>query len=187
MKSCQQAQGLSIYQHGIDVANRYRDLYELLTQDKSQLSWNISDDSLAQLREICKQALSPKDARAYHIFHDCGKPYCRTVDESGRQHFPDHARHSAEIYRQIFHPASWESADERSAQLIELDMACHTLKGEEAEEFAKHELAPTLILTAWGELHANAEKLFGGFETDSFKIKRKQLSKITTKIYKVLS
>jgi hypothetical protein len=37
--------------------------------------------------------------------------------------------------------------------------------------YAKH-----LYATAWSELFANAE-LFGGFESDSFKIKRKKLIK----------
>lgn len=63
---------------------------------------------------------------------------------------------------------------------------CHTLRGEEADAFASDPDAPTLIITAWAELHANAEALFGGFDTDSFKIKAKQLRKITAKIHKVL-
>jgi hypothetical protein len=177
MKTCEQAENWTIYQHGMDVANRYRDLHDILTTNNiGHYKWAIPD--MIQLRALAKKALSPKDARTYQVFHDCGKPFCRTVDENGRQHFPDHARISTEIYSQLF------PEDIVTAELISLDMACHTLKGDEAKAFASHELAPTLCLTAWAELHSNAEKLFGGFDSDSFKIKRSRLSKLTTLIYK---
>lgn len=182
MKSCEQAHGLSIYQHGLDVANRYRDLSSFLQLAvKGNYEWSIPEASIIQLHLIAKHALDPKEARTYHVFHDCGKPSCIEIDENGRRHFPDHAKKSTEIYCQLF------PEDTRIAKLISKDMLCHTLKGDEAEEFAKDLLAPTLILTAWSELHANAEALFGGFNTDSFKIKRKALTKITAKIYKALS
>lgn len=177
MKSCEQAPGLSIYQHGLDVANRYRDLYNILRLDaKGQYKWAIPEQSFAQLREISALALTPNKARTYQIFHDCGKPSCIEIDEAGRRHFPDHAKRSTEIYQQIF------PDDVETASLIAKDMLCHTLRGDEAEAFASDPQAPTLIITAWGELHANAEALFGGFETDSFKIKRKALQKMTNKI-----
>jgi hypothetical protein len=178
MKACEQARGLSIYQHGLDVANRYRDLHTILQlyAVKGHYEWSIPDQAYSQLRDISKHALSPKEARTYHIFHDCGKPSCLEIDEAGRRHFPDHAKHSTEIYRQVF------PDDTQTADLISKDMLCHTLKGTEADEFAKDPQAPTLILTVWSELHANAEALFGGFNTDSFKIKRKALQKVTNKI-----
>lgn len=180
MKACEQARGLSIYQHGLDVANRYRDLHAILQlyAVKGHYEWSIPDQAYSQLQDISKHALSPKGARTYHIFHDCGKPRCLTIDETGRRHFPDHAKHSTEVYRQLF------PEDHQTARLIEKDMLCHTLKGDDAEAFASDPYAPTLILTAWAELHANAEALFGGYETDSFKIKRKQLVKMTFKINK---
>jgi hypothetical protein len=182
MKACEQARGLSIYQHGLDVANRYRDLHTILQlyAVPGHYEWSIPDATFVQLRDIAKHALSPKEARTYHVFHDCGKPTCLTIDEQGRRHFPDHAKRSTEIYRQLF------PEDHQTARLIEKDMLCHILKGEEAEAFASDPDAPTLIITAWAELHANAEALFGGFDTDSFKIKSKQLRKITAKIHKVL-
>lgn len=180
MKACEQAKGLSIYQHGLDVANRYRDLHTILHMYavKGCYNWDIAEQTFLQLRELVKLALHPKDTRPYHVFHDCGKPRCLLIDELGRRHFPDHAKHSAEIFQQLF------PDDKRSRDLILKDMLCHTLRGDEAESFSKDPDAPTLIITAWAELHANAEALFGGFDTDSFKIKKKQLSKITAKIYK---
>lgn len=182
MKACEQAKGLSIYQHGLDVANRYRDLYSCLQMYavKGHYEWAIPDQTFIQLRQIAKHALSPKDARTYHIFHDCGKPACLEIDADGRRHFPDHAKRSTEIYQQLF------PEDQQTADLIAKDMLCHTLRGTDADAFASDPQAQTLIITAWSELHANAEALFGGFETDSFKIKRKSLLKITAKIHKVL-
>lgn len=176
MKCCEQASGLSIYQHGLDVANRYRDLYFHLQGESAHYRWAIKPEILESLKKIAIHADHPKQARVYHIFHDCGKPFCLSIDSEGRRHFPDHAKKSAEIYRELF------PDDHRTAELIEMDMLCHTAKGEEIEALALSPLAPTLIITAWAELHANAEALFGGFETTSFKIKAKQLCKITKRI-----
>jgi hypothetical protein len=33
--------------------------------------------------------------------HDCGKPYCITIDEDGRRHFPDHANVSRDTFSKI--------------------------------------------------------------------------------------
>jgi hypothetical protein len=180
MKGCEQATGLSVYHHGLDVANRYRDLYEmLLGKNYHSYDWDIDCLTLEKLSELTSKAMTPKAARLYHIFHDCGKPRCLKLDENGRKHFPNHADISAQLYAEIFEVVETDV----NVQLIKMDMLCHTAKGEELEELAKHQLAPTLILTALAELHSNAEKLFGGFESTSFKIKRKQLIKATKAIH----
>lgn len=176
MKSCEQAHGLSIYQHGLDVANRYRDLYSVLQKNTGHYKWAIPDSTFSQLRDIMEHSLSPKNARTYHIFHDCGKPSCIEIDSEGRRRFPNHEKHSTELYHHIF------PDDLQTMSLISKDMMCHTLKGDDSTTFSKDSDAPTLIITAWSELHANAEALFGGFDTDSFKIKRKALQKVTSKI-----
>lgn len=62
------------------------------------------------------------------------------------------------------------------AEMIKLDMGFHTYKGEHLVELWKNNNAQHLYATAWAELFANAER-FGGFESDSFKIKRKKLIK----------
>jgi len=176
MKNCEQAPGFSIYQHGLDVANRYRDLYRHLLGEKPVYEWTIPKTSLEQLRSLLPHALDPREARTYHVLHDCGKPFCITIDEQGRRHFPGHADRSYEIFKQLY------PDDARSAELIRLDMACHTARGDELANLAKNELAPTLCLTAWAELYSNAEQLFGGFESTSFKIKHKTLCKAVKKI-----
>lgn len=65
-----------------------------------------------------------------------------------------------------------------TARLIAKDMLCHTTKAADAGALLQDQDFPTLMLTAWAELHANASLLFGGYESDSFKIKRKALSKL---------
>lgn len=179
MKACEQAPGWTIYQHGMDIGNRYRDLYEHLNGAKPRYRWSLGGCD-PELKELLPFVDAPAKARAYHIFHDCGKPRCLTIDEEGKRHFPNHARISAERYREAM------PDDERTAELIEMDMLCHTLKGDELSALARHQLAPTLLLTAWAELHSNAEVLFGGFESTSFKIKRKQLLKATARIIEAL-
>ena len=40
--------------------------------------------------------------RHYHIYHDCGKPYCLIQDENGAIHYPEHELISAQIHAQYF-------------------------------------------------------------------------------------
>lgn len=163
MSNCSQSQGQTILQHGEAVAARYKDLI-----GKQEMEWRLPDwfdlDFLVPLippGEIMEQ---------YHIYHDCGKPYCRTVDEEGKQHFPDHAKISSSIWR--VHGGS-----EQIAELILRDMDMHLMKAAQAAEYDRLDLAPALLLTALSELHANAE-MFGGIESTSFKIKFKSLNKV---------
>lgn len=174
MKSCEQAPGLTIYDHGLAVANRYRDLYNILGlyAVPGSYEWHIHDDELLTLCELRKLALTPQQARIYHIFHDCGKPSTLVIDEQGRRRFPGHAEASAKLF------AEAAPDDQVSARLIGKDMLCHTTKAMSCDVLIKDPDFPTLMLTAWAELHANASVLFGGFESDSFKIKRKGLSKL---------
>lgn len=174
MKGCEQASGLSVYDHGLAVANRYRDLYDILASYavSGSYEWHIPDDSFLALKKLQKLALTPQQARIYHVFHDCAKPSVLHIDEQGRRHFPGHAEASMKLF------AKAAPADELSARLISKDMLCHTTKAADASTLLADPDFPTLMLTAWAELHANASVLFGGFDSDSFKIKRKQLMKI---------
>ncbi len=109
--------------------------------------------------------------KTYNIYHDIGKPFCRVMDEDGKQHFPDHAQVSYETWMTV-------SDDETVGNLILHDMDCHTLK---FDDFIKQGLSVkdtcTLLITALAELHSNAS-IFGGIESISFKIKFKQLDKL---------
>ena len=162
MSSCCQTPGQTILQHGVAVADRFKDLV-----GERRLEWRLPDWFDLDLLNLCPSA---EVMEQYHIYHDCGKPFCRTVDEEGRQHFPDHARISASIWRVY-------GGDPFIATLIEHDMDMHTLKAAEAADYKHLDLAPALLLTALAELHANAA-MFGGLESTSFKIKWKNLNKL---------
>ena len=69
------------------------------------------------------------------------------------------------------------------ADLIRGDMRAHLLNADNIDAFILEPFAPTWILTAYAELHSNAQ-MFGGIDSDSFKIKWKRLSKFTKRILK---
>ncbi len=102
------------------------------------------------------------------MFHDCGKPYCLTIDADGRRHFPNHAEISYQTYRQI-------SDNETIANLIRHDMDIHTLKADGVDEFCKNPNAILHLLAGLAEINSNAEHS-GGFESTNFKIKFKTIS-----------
>jgi hypothetical protein len=105
----------------------------------------------------------------YHYNHDMGKPYCVEYDSDGKAHYPNHSEVSYKMYLEKY---EWSEF----AEMIRFDMGFHTYRGEELCELCKMNIAPHLYATAWAELYANAE-IFGGFDSDSFKIKRKRLLK----------
>jgi hypothetical protein len=56
------------------------------------------------------------------------------------------------------------------------DMDAHMLKADDIAEFATRPDAITLLVTAVAEVHSNA-LMFGGLDSDGFKIKAKHLDK----------
>lgn len=168
MRGCEQTSGLTILQHGEMVRDYYRDLIDHLRYGSTpRYEWKLPEWIHNPL--LLEGLPSDETMAEYHVFHDVGKPFCRTVDEEGRQHFPDHATVSARIWREAGGSAEVE-------HLIEQDMDIHMLKGEGVAEFAERPYALALLLTGLSELHANAS-MFGGVESTSFKIKMKNLSK----------
>lgn len=156
-------------QHGQMVHDWYRDLLGPMNNE-----WDFGKvaDLVEQIKPYAKD---PLEMMYYHLYHDCGKPFCRTVDDDGRQHFPNHARVSHDI---------WLAAGgtEELAWFILHDMDFHTLKGADLDGLIHDSRAPSLLMTAWAELHANAS-MFGGTSSTSFKIKRKQLEKATRSVF----
>jgi len=168
MRGCEQTSGLTILRHGEMVRDYYRDLMDHLRYGSPlRFEWKLPEWVHDPL--LLDELPSDEVMAEYHVFHDVGKPFCRTVDEDGRQHFPDHAAVSARIWRDAGGSALVE-------HLIEQDMDVHLLKAEGVPEFAQRPYARALLLTGLSELHANAS-MFGGTESTSFKIKMKNLSK----------
>ena len=174
MESCRQSQHQTILQHGEAVAFKFEDLIRGGAKGFRLPAWFTENEQFLKDRLPDLEILD-----AYHVYHDCGKPYCRTIDDEGRQHFPDHARISAAVWRSF-------GGDERVARLIQHDMDMHTMKPADAPSYKHLDIAPALLLTALAELHSNAE-MFGGIESTSFKIKFKSLSKLGNALIKELS
>lgn len=168
MRHCEQMPGLSVLDHGIMVADYYTDLISHLRKGTPlQFEWRLPE----WIRDPRLLAGLPSDEvmRTYHTYHDCGKPFCLTIDEEGKRRFPDHAKVSREV---------WLSTGECPdvGDLIGLDMEIHLLKDEGVAEFVKRPQARALLLTGLSEVHANAT-MFGGVESTSFKQKWKHLDR----------
>jgi hypothetical protein len=175
MKATKQAKNQSIIQHGLSVWSYTRRLISGDTEGFRLPQWftDYQDQILGNLHDY-------KTIRHYNIWHDIGKPFCRTVDADGKQHFPDHANQSKEIWDTLFPNRPVIST------LIEHDMDFHTLKADDilSQNLSTKDLC-TLMITALAELHSNAN-MFGGIESDSFKIKFKKLEKLGKQICKKL-
>jgi hypothetical protein len=177
MKTCFQFESQSVLDHGLSVHAWFCDLYGyLMNGSPLTRQWRLPD----WINDpVIKEKLLDFDLlKTYQIYHDCGKPLCRTVDENGRQHFPNHA----EISRQRWLECSDDSETaQQIAQLIAMDMDVHLLKNDGLDEFAQRKEAISLLLTGLCELHSNAQ-MFGGMESTGFKIKWKQMNKMGARI-----
>lgn len=172
MRACLQTKDQNTLQHGLSV---WKHTYTLISSD------DLSNYRLPQWFSAYKKQLLDnihpfKTIKHYAIWHDCGKPYTLEIDAEGKRHFPNHSEKSAEIF------SNQIRNDETITRLIGNDMLMHTKKYEEIMEMnlSVQDLCTHLII-ALAELHANAA-LFGGIDSDSFKIKFKRLEKLGKKI-----
>ncbi len=173
MLSCEQTSGMNMMQHGASVVEYFTDLQNhILNGSTLTLEWKLPD--WATDPKIWNALYDMDTIQEYQLFHDCGKPFCKEVDDEGKQHFPNHAAVSERIWREV-------GGNPTAATLMGMDMDIHLLKDLGIEEFAKRPEAATLLLTGLAEIHSNA-RMFGGIDSTSFKIKWKQLNKRGKKI-----
>ena len=170
MRTCEQAPGLSVLQHGLMVRDRYSELVaHLRGLTPLKHEWRLPNWIG---NPILLERLPPDETMArYHVFHvriNCGKPTVLTIVD-GRRHFPGHATASELAYL-----ASGGEPD--IAALIGMDMDIHFLKDVGVAAFALRPQACGLLLTGLAEVHANAS-MFGGIGSDSFKAKWKTLDR----------
>ncbi len=171
MSACEQTKGMSVLEHGQLVNQYYHDLIDhLKLSTELKFQWRVPDWIYTHKDLILKSLYDDKIMDRYHIHHDCGKPYCRTVDDAGKHHFPDHCDASYKVWSHLF------PEETLIGNLIKSDMDIHIMKGEDVAEFATRPEAISLILTGLSEVHANAS-MFGGLDSTSFKIKWKQINK----------
>jgi hypothetical protein len=173
MKSCYQTPTQSIWEHGQSVASYYEDIRSHLENGTAlKHEWRLPD-WISDPR-ILEGQIDRGTMLTYALWHDMGKPFCRTVDEDGRQHFPDHAAISAKLWREC-------GGDEQIARLITMDMDIHTLKAEGIAEFQSRPECLSLLLMGFAEINSNA-LLFGGIQSTGFKIKFKHIEKMGRRI-----
>lgn len=179
MLHCEQTKGQTVFQHGTSVQQMTLELIGYLSDGLSISGWKLPDWLVANKSEITSHLHTLDDIACYTLYHDCGKPLCRTVDTEGKVHFPDHAAVSRRAYLEA-------TGDELVAKLIGWDMCLHTCNADEITNllatWTKKD-AYTLVVVALSELHSNA-RMFGGIESTSFKIKWKQLDKRGKQILK---
>lgn len=176
MKSTYQDKGKkqTILQHGKSVKTYFNNLVAFLQSSESSYQYPIADWLLTYKSELLdKIQTNRKNIDSYLLFHDCGKPYCLTEDEKG-QHFKKHAQISKEIYIKHF-------GDGLAADLIGDDMLCHITKAKDYMQLVENSNIEILLCSSLAELHSNAQ-MFGGFDSDSFKIKFKNLNKLGDRV-----
>ena len=171
MQSCFQSAGQNMLEHGQAVASAFNVLHAHLAQQSPlPADWKLPSWLDADAARLLLGRLPEAEALAlYHLYHDCGKPRCRTLDENSRQHFPNHAQVSREVW--LDHGGAADISE-----LIGMDMYVHLLKAEDVPAFAARPQAAALLLTALAEVHANAA-MFGGTDSTSFKIKFKHIER----------
>jgi len=169
MQACPQSQGQSVYEHGISVKEHTFQLIDYLKTGEISGVWKLPDWLSKYRQQIFSALLSRDIIEEYTIFHDCGKPYCRTLDENGKPHFTNHAEISYQTWLDV-------GGRCEAAKLMKMDMIIHTIKACDIDEFITHPEACTLLIAGLAEVHSNA-KMFGGMDSTSFKIKWNQINK----------
>ena len=179
MQNCEQTKGQSVLEHGQSVRNYLFDIINHL-KDGSPLKyqWVLPDWAIENKDFILSNLPSDRNLKLYTTLHDCGKPYCLTIDNSGKRHFTNHAEISADTFSSIFDNKEVED-------LIRHDMDIHLLKSDGVEEFCKNPNVITLLLTGLAEIHSNSQ-MFGGIDSISFKIKWKCINQRGKQIFKII-
>lgn len=166
MLRCEQTSGMNVLDHGIGVNETYRQILGIINGDDIPDGWRLPD--WIHHPFIKNNQMDYDIVEEYQIYHDVGKPHVLVKDENGKSHFPNHAEKSYQLWKHV--------GNSEAALLMKMDMDAHMLKADDIPEFSKRKQAATLLLTAVSEIHANAQ-MFGGFDSDSFKIKIKNLTK----------
>lgn len=169
MKNCPQTDVQSVYEHGVSVKEHIFELTVFLRTGRIDDGWRLPNWMHEYREQLYASLLPIETIDAYAVFHDCGKPYCLTIDEQGRRHFPNHPQVSHDTWLTV-------SDNKTIANLILWDMKIHTIKAVDIDEFCQHREAVTLLIAGLAEVHSNA-KMFGGIDSESFKIKWSQINK----------
>jgi hypothetical protein len=171
----------TIYEHCVSVTDYITDLLNhVFFNNLLKYTWKISDIMNDNTINILKSKLLDENNSItklnsileYSMYHDCGKPFCISVDEKGNNTFKNHEIVSYQTWIKY-------NGDEYIGQLILHDMVLHKYTVKELDNiFDKldHSQWCILILSALAEVHSNAA-MFGGIDSVNFKIKLKRIVK----------
>ena len=173
MKTGFQTKGISYWDHGALVAARFRDLMN----PNPNMTWRLPN-WFVDNADMIRRKLAPdfEYIITYQQWHDLSKPFCRVIDNEGRIHYPNHASLAGELWC-----AAGGSA--KIGRLISHDMDMHLLKPSQVENYQHVDISVCLLTTALCEVHANAG-MFGGMQSDSFKIKIKHLDRLGSAFFR---
>jgi len=160
----------TVYEHCMSVSNKSLELYDHLVSGKKLTSDWVLPAWMGVHREVLVSELKavPRSViERYTKYHDCGKPLVAEF-RNGKMHFPGHEYYSAYVYR------SFLKSDRQVLRLIKNDMLIHKSKACDIGKLLTLRERMALLIVSLAEVHANAE-LFGGVESESFKIKHKKI------------
>jgi hypothetical protein len=169
MQKCPQTETQSVYEHGVSVRDHLFQLIRFLETGEIAGEWKLPSWVYRYRQELLKSLCSKEIIEEYTVFHDCSKPYCLSIDEHGKRHFPNHAELSYKKWLEV-------GGSEEAAMLMRMDMDIHSLKDKDVDDFCQRPQAITLLLVGLAEINSNSA-MFGGIESVSFKIKYKQIDK----------
>jgi hypothetical protein len=173
MLICEQTSGLSVWGHGLAVKEHTQSLIdELKGNYPLGEGWRLPSWFVDNKEFIKTNLHEEQTIQLYTQCHDCGKILCRTIDETGKIHFPNHAQFSKDLFLSL-------TGNKEVSDLIGWDMVLHSSTAEEIESFCHIwtvKDAITLLIVGLAELHANS-KMFGGIDSISFKSKWKNLER----------
>lgn len=196
MESCLQSKNQTVKQHCEQVWLYYCKLDEILSCPKN--NWDLKEwifpKWLFEYHEkIENLRYSSLIFYWYMNYHDLGKFRCRKFDSDGKQHFPDHAKISKELWIKLNKDSPRNDIQFLSeyhviliGELILHDMDLHIMNSKEVDNlFTKmdSQLIINLLLASLVEIHANAQ-MWGGTDSVNFKIKWKQISRRGNQICK---
>lgn len=174
MQAGLQTRDISYWEHGSLVAARFRDLMN----PTPNMTWRLPNWFIENEDWIRAQLAPDFDTIiTYQQWHDLSKPVCRVIDNEGRTHYPNHAALAGEL---------WLAAGvaPNIGKLISHDMDMHLLKPSQVKDYQHIDISICLLTTALCEVHANAG-MFGGMQSDSFKIKLKHLDRLGSAFFRV--